>query len=152
MGTTVATNALLERKGEKIALVVTKGFKDSLLIGNQSRPTIFDLAIKRPDVLYGEVIEVDERVTLEDYAEDPQQKTTATISREQTSPEADVVRGLSSEAVRRLKRPSKSLVRSQLQKIHDGGIQSLTVCFVHGYTFPDHEALVGRIASQIGFR
>ena len=43
MGTTVATNALLERKGEKIALVITKGFKDLLHIGNQSRPNLFDL-------------------------------------------------------------------------------------------------------------
>ena len=43
MGTTVATNALLERKGERMALVITKGFKDLLHIGNQSRPSIFDL-------------------------------------------------------------------------------------------------------------
>ena len=43
MGTTVATNALLERKGEKMALVITKGFRDLLYIGNQSRPIIFDL-------------------------------------------------------------------------------------------------------------
>ena len=43
MGTTVATNALLERHGEAIALVITKGFRDLLHIGNQSRPNIFDL-------------------------------------------------------------------------------------------------------------
>lgn len=43
MGTTVATNALLERKGEKIAFVTNKGFKDILLIGNQARPKIFEL-------------------------------------------------------------------------------------------------------------
>lgn len=43
MGTTVATNALLERKGERMALVITKGFKDVLYIGNQARPKIFDL-------------------------------------------------------------------------------------------------------------
>ena len=43
VGTTVATNALLERKGERIALVITKGFKDLLYIGNQARPKIFDL-------------------------------------------------------------------------------------------------------------
>ena len=43
MGTTIATNALLERKGERIALVITKGFKDVLHIGNQSRPNLFDL-------------------------------------------------------------------------------------------------------------
>ena len=45
MGTTVATNALLERKGEKMALLITKGFRDLLHIGNQSRPQIFDLVI-----------------------------------------------------------------------------------------------------------
>lgn len=45
MGTTVATNALLERKGEPMALVITKGFKDVLYIGNQARPKIFDLVI-----------------------------------------------------------------------------------------------------------
>lgn len=43
MGTTVATNALLERKGERVALLVTKGFRDLLHIGNQSRPKLFDL-------------------------------------------------------------------------------------------------------------
>jgi N-methylhydantoinase A/acetone carboxylase, beta subunit len=108
MGTTVATNALLERKGERVALVVSKGFKDCLEIGNQSRPRIFDLAIKRPDVLYEETIEVDERVTLEDYAEDPQRNTSTTTIREQTRAEDDLVRGLSSEAVRILKRPSEA--------------------------------------------
>ena len=43
MGTTVATNALLERKGERMALVITAGFRDLLYIGNQARPKIFDL-------------------------------------------------------------------------------------------------------------
>ncbi|KAF7515309.1 hypothetical protein PCG10_003401 [Penicillium crustosum] len=151
MGTTVATNALLERKGEKVALVVSKGFKDCLEIGNQSRPRIFDLAVKRPDVLYEEVMEVDERVTLEDYVEDPQRNTTATTIREQTRAEDDVVRGLSSEAVRILKRPSEDLVRSQLKEVYNRGIRSIAVCLIHGYTFPDHEALVGRIAKDIGF-
>ena len=60
MGTTVATNALLERKGERMALVVTKGFKDVLFIGNQARPSLFDLKIRCPEVLYEEVVEVEE--------------------------------------------------------------------------------------------
>ena len=47
MGTTVATNALLERKGERMALVITKGFRDLLYIGNQARPKIFDLVSGR---------------------------------------------------------------------------------------------------------
>lgn len=71
MGTTIATNALLERKGAKCALVITKGFGEALKIGHQSRPKLFDLDIKRPDVLYEKYVEVDERVTIDHaYAED----------------------------------------------------------------------------------
>ena len=151
MGTTVATNALLERKGEKIALVVTEGFKDCLEIGNQSRPKIFDLAIRKPEVLYQKVVEIEERVTLEDYTEDPARHTTETKPRDNSPADADLVRGLSSEAVRILKRPSEDKIKSQLQNLYDKGFRSIAVCLVHGYTFPDHEALVGRIATKIGF-
>lgn len=151
MGTTVATNALLERKGERIAMVVTKGFKDCLAIGNQTRPKIFDLAIRKPDVLYEEVVEIDERVTLEDYAEDPERKQTPTDPRSESHLNAEIVRGLSSEAVRILKRPEEDVIRQQLQKVYDNGFRSIAVCLMHGYTFPDHEALVGRIAREIGF-
>lgn len=62
MGTTVATNALLERKGEPLVLVTTKGFRDSLKIGYQTRPRLFDLNIKLPEMLYKSVIEVEERI------------------------------------------------------------------------------------------
>ncbi|ACK65299.1 5-oxoprolinase (ATP-hydrolyzing) [Rippkaea orientalis PCC 8801] len=61
MGTTVATNALLERKGDRTVLVITKGFKDALKIGYQNRPNIFDLKITLPSMLYESVIEVDAR-------------------------------------------------------------------------------------------
>jgi 5-oxoprolinase (ATP-hydrolysing) len=63
MGTTVATNALLERKGEPTLLVVTKGFHDTLRIAYQNRPKIFARHIQLPELLYADVIEVDERVT-----------------------------------------------------------------------------------------
>jgi 5-oxoprolinase (ATP-hydrolysing) len=152
MGTTVATNALLERKGEKVALVVTKGFKDCLEIGNQSRPKIFDLAIKKPDVLYEKVVEIDERVTLEDYAEDPERKFTETEPLNSENPNQDLVKGLSGEAVRILRRPAEQTIRSQLEEIYNQGIKSIAVCLMHGYTFPNHEALVGRIARDIGFQ
>jgi 5-oxoprolinase (ATP-hydrolysing) len=62
MGTTVATNALLERKGDKTLLVTTKGFRDALRIGYQARPKIFAKEIIKPEQLYGQVIEVSERV------------------------------------------------------------------------------------------
>ncbi len=65
MGTTVATNALLERKGERVALVTTRGFKDQLRIGYQNRPKLFALNIELPDMLYERVVEVGERVTVE---------------------------------------------------------------------------------------
>jgi len=61
MGTTVATNALLERKGERTLLLITKGFKDALRIGYQNRPNIFARQIILPDLLYERVIEVPER-------------------------------------------------------------------------------------------
>ncbi|OJY78339.1 MAG: 5-oxoprolinase [Rhodospirillales bacterium 70-18] len=62
MGTTVATNALLERKGERTLLVVNHGFADALRIGNQARPRLFDLAITLPSLLYEEVVEIGGRV------------------------------------------------------------------------------------------
>jgi 5-oxoprolinase (ATP-hydrolysing) len=62
MGTTVATNALLERKGERTLLLVTTGFRDALRIGYQARPKIFAKHIVKPDMLYERVVEIDERV------------------------------------------------------------------------------------------
>jgi len=62
MGTTVATNALLERAGERTALVITKGFRDALRIGYQNRPRIFERRIVLPELLHERVIEVDERI------------------------------------------------------------------------------------------
>ena len=62
MGTTVATNALLERKGERTLLVITRGFGDALRIAYQNRPRIFDRHIVLPEMLYERVVEVDERI------------------------------------------------------------------------------------------
>ena len=62
MGTTVATNALLERKGEPTLLVTTRGFRDALRIGYQERPKLFEPHIVLPELLYAQVVEADERV------------------------------------------------------------------------------------------
>src|SRR5712672_2206523 len=62
MGTTVATNALLERKGERTVLVITRGFRDALRIATQARPRLFDRRIVLPELLYERVIEAAERV------------------------------------------------------------------------------------------
>jgi 5-oxoprolinase (ATP-hydrolysing) len=63
MGTTVATNALLERKGDRTLLLITKGFADALRIGYQNRPKLFVRHIELPQLLYEEVIEIEERVS-----------------------------------------------------------------------------------------
>jgi len=62
MGTTVATNALLERKGEPTALAITRGFRDALRIAYQNRPRLFDRHIVLPELLYAQVVEIDERI------------------------------------------------------------------------------------------
>jgi 5-oxoprolinase (ATP-hydrolysing) len=71
MGTTVATNTLLERKGERTLLLITKGFRDALRIGYQARPKIFARHIIKPDMLYERVAEVDERVRADGTVERP---------------------------------------------------------------------------------
>src|SRR5579863_6455108 len=76
MGTTVATNALLERKGERTLLATTRGFRDALEIGYQARPKIFARNIVKPEQLYSGVIEIDERVLADgtiERAPDPRQ-------------------------------------------------------------------------------
>ena len=69
MGTTVATNALLERAGERTLLVTTRGFRDALEIGYQARPKIFAKRIVKPSQLYAEVVEIDERVLADGIVE-----------------------------------------------------------------------------------
>ena len=63
MGTTVATNALLERKGEPTLLVTTRGFRDALRIAYQDRPRLFERRIVLPELLYARVVEADERMS-----------------------------------------------------------------------------------------
>ncbi|QKX53922.1 uncharacterized protein TRUGW13939_01002 [Talaromyces rugulosus] len=149
MGTTVATNALLERKGDRVALLITKGFKDALRIGNQSRPHLFDLNIRRPDVLYENVVEVDERVTIEDYQQNPAPDRDAIEASLQT--DSNLTRGVSGEVVRVLQKLDEERVRSDLQSLYDQGYRSIAVVLAHSYTFQDHELAIERIAKEVGF-
>ena len=71
MGTTVATNALLERKGDRVLLVVSEGFRDALEIGYQARPKIFARHIEKPSMLYARVVEVPERIRADGAIETP---------------------------------------------------------------------------------
>ncbi|KAL2813608.1 Hydantoinase B/oxoprolinase-domain-containing protein [Aspergillus granulosus] len=149
MGTTVATNALLERKGERHALLATKGFKDALLIGTQSRPKLFALNIQRPDVLYEDVVEVDERVTVEDYQQNPSPDKESLEKAFES--DAALKRGVSGEIIRVLEPLDESTTRQNLQVLYEKGYRSVAVCLVHAYTFQEHELAIERIAKEIGF-
>jgi len=139
MGTTVATNALLERKGEPIALVVTKGFKDVLEIGNQSREHIFELDIKSPQLLYKEVIEVEERVVLK------QEK--CQINRK----DCEVKTGITGDELEIWQTIDCEKLRESLQQVFDKGIKSLSIALLHSYTYPQHEEVVEKVAKDVGF-
>lgn len=154
MGTTVATNALLERTGEKTALLVTEGFRDVLVIGNQSRPHMFDLSIRRPEVLYADVFEVRERVV-------PETCFDSELRRARMRHPAEVketVVGTSGERVL-VTQPldvdegggGGSSVRAYLQRVYDQGYRSVAVCLMHSYIFPRHELQIRDVARSIGF-
>eukprot|EP00898_Chlorokybus_atmophyticus_P008691 jgi/Chlat1/8823/Chrsp91S09254 len=135
MGTTVATNNLLERKGERCALVITKGFRDLLEIGNQSRPNIFDLQARRAGVLYEHAVECDERVCLARNGYGT----------------GKVVAGVAGEDVEVIKAPDLDALRSELQTLRASGISSLAIVLLHSFTFPSHELLVLSLARSLGF-
>jgi 5-oxoprolinase (ATP-hydrolysing) len=154
MGTTVATNALLERKGTRTALVTTAGFANLLHIGSQARPLIFDLRIAKPDNLYEVVVEVGERVVLiKGGDEDLPDHLLPTPSSSSSSSRyaVPVVTGSTGERLVVERAPDEAAVRSALQAVRATGISSVAVAFLHSYTFPDHERLVGRIAREVGF-
>jgi 5-oxoprolinase (ATP-hydrolysing) len=121
MGTTVATNALLERHGIPTVLLITQGFRDALRIGYQNRPQIFAQQIVRPEMLYKRVIEVDERVDAH----------------------GQVLQGITPDEQQRL--------QTQLQAAHADGIAACAIVLLHGYRFPQHEQQVAAIAAAAGF-
>ncbi|KAK6876060.1 5-oxoprolinase [Candida tropicalis] len=147
MGTTVATNALLERKGAHVLLVTTKGFKDVLVIGNQTRPHIFDLTAKKLGHLYDQVLEVDERVTIAGFSEGGGDKLKIDVN---SDPE--LKESLTGDIVRVIKEPNYEKVGEDLLKIyHEGKIKTIALSLLHSYCYPIHEAKIASIARSIGF-
>ncbi|KAH7244938.1 hypothetical protein FSOLCH5_011650 [Fusarium solani] len=146
MGTTVATNALLERKGDRVAFLATKGFRDILLIGNQTRPDLFDLAVRRLEQLYETVVEIDERVTIEGASEAPE---TAPID---IASDSALVMGQTGEVVRIMKKPDLAAVRADLEKLKDQGFKNIAIGLMHSYTYPEHELQVKNLAEEMGFK
>ena len=137
MGTTVATNALLERKGARTLLLITRGFGDLLQIGNQTRPKLFDLEIRKPELLYERVHEVNERIRLLGENEAPGSR--------------EVVKGTTGEDFLILEKPDLKEIEALLQTAYQEGFRSVAVVFMHAYAFADHETMVGDVAAKVGF-
>lgn len=121
MGTTVATNALLERQGTRTALMITSGFEDALAIGYQDRPSLFDLNIKKPSQLYTCTVGIDERVLIKN----------------------------GHAVVERAPNPEKII--AALSKLQAEGIKSLAVVLMHAYRFDAHEKIIRDLAAPFGF-
>jgi 5-oxoprolinase (ATP-hydrolysing) len=121
MGTTVATNALLERKGDRTLFITTQGFRDVLRIGYQNRPDIFARHIILPEMLYETVIEVQERYSAQ--GEELQPITPSEMER----------------------------CRHLLQAAYNSGIRACAIAFLHGYRYHAHERKIAELAQNVGF-
>ena len=148
MGTTVGTNALLERKGAKVVVVVTRGFKDLLTVGNQARPEIFKLDARRPASLAERGIEAEERVrpvrcsTMSGDGEFYYRKGNEVVdmARVKTNEEIEIVEKLNVESL-----------RQSLLEAKKDGFTSVAVVLMHSYAYPEHEIMIGELAEELGF-
>lgn len=138
MGTTVATNALLEGKGERFCLLITKGFKDLLYIGNQSRPNLFDLSIQMPNILYEDVIEVEERVVPAKANPDDSSRIVSL----QNEQKIEIVKELN---MKKLEIDLKELIEKK-------SIKNIAVLLMHSYIYNDHEIQIEALAKKLGIK
>ncbi|PSN17189.1 5-oxoprolinase, partial [filamentous cyanobacterium CCP5] len=121
MGTTVATNALLERRGDPTLLVITAGFEDALRIGYQNRPDIFARHIQLPEMLYSRVLGVQERLSA------------------------------TGEVLQALTEAESEGILQALQQARKDGLRACAIALMHGYRYPQHEKTIADLARQAGF-
>lgn len=140
MGTTVATNALLESKGERFCLVITKGFKDLLYIGNQSRPNLFDLSIQMPNILYEHIIEVEERVTPVKNG-----KIFNETNRVEVLDNNEKIEILTELNLPKLEQDLRDLIEFRQ-------IRNIAVLLIHSYVYNDHEVQIEMLAKKLGIK
>ena len=121
---------MLERKGERFALITTKGFKHLCEIGTQARPRLFDLNIRKPGVLYQKVVEIKERVTIDDFTLNP------FPVKQDLEGNPTLVQTASGEIVRIIEPLDEKDTRLQLQHLRNEGFKSVAVCLMHSNVFP----------------
>ncbi|KAG5503681.1 hypothetical protein JIQ42_05904 [Leishmania sp. Namibia] len=144
MGTTVATNALLEHNGERCAMVLTEGFEDILTIRDQARPHLFALNIVKAQALPEQVMGARERVrpvsAKEQASYASRAKWPSTWVRCGESFVMDVLQPLDADDI-----------RQKLQAAYNVGIRSVAVCLLHSYAYAVHEQQVKQVAQEVGF-
>jgi len=134
MGTTVATNALLERQGSSTLLVISSGLGDLLQIGDQSRDELFSLKPQNRTPLYTEVLEVEERI------------------RPAQPGETFTYTGIDGSGFMCERHPDPVLILEKLKLARSRGCESIAVVFAHAYLCPIHEQILGELAVQAGFK
>ena len=162
MGTTVATNALLERKGERVLLVVTRGFRDALRIAYQNRPKIFARRIQLPELLYAATVEVDERVDARGQVLTPLDETAAASDMRQAFDQG--IRAVSillmhgyryTDHEKRLKAIAREIGFTQISVSHEVSplmklVSRGDTTVVDAYLSPILRRYVDQVASEIG--
>ncbi|ORY25472.1 putative cytoplasm protein [Naematelia encephala] len=144
MGTTVATNALLERKGERCALLINKGHADALEIAFQTRPFLFQLAVKKPEILYSHVVEIDSRII-------PEWPEFVVEGNEVAENGDRLIKTNSGVTIRELKPLDMDEVRNTLKSLLKAGYRSLAIVLAHSYLLPDDEQRIAQLARRMGF-
>lgn len=110
--------------------VVVVGFKDLCEIGDQSRPHLFDLNIRKPKVLFDKVAEIEERVTIENYELDPYPRPEFDVN------DPNLMKTESGEVVRILQPLDVDLTRACLRSLRQEGFDTIAICFIHSHIFP----------------
>lgn len=127
--------------------MVNKGFGDLLEIGYQSRPKLFDLDIRKPELLYDKVVEVSERITVEEFDED--------VTKDSRPPLQEIpgvlAKGITGEILRIVRPLDEAEVREKLSQLRADGIDTLAICLAHSYIYPFHEQKIAEIAKEMGF-
>lgn len=117
-------------------------------IGHQSRPKLFELGIRKPELLYDEVVEISERITVEEFDDD--------ITKASRPPLKEVpnlfVRGITGDMLRIVRPLDEEEVKDKLAGLQTRGIDTLAICLVHSYLYPAHEERIAEIAKTMGFK
>ncbi len=151
LGTTVATNALLERKGRPCGLVITRGFADLLEIGTQARPQLFALDVVKPRVLYDHVLEIDARAAPDGRVVSRPDPVTLKAQLSELAAQVDsVIDARAAPDGRVVSRPDPVTLKAQLSELA-AQVDSVAVVVIHACAAPQLEREMGDLARTAGF-